>query len=213
MTSYEHVMLGVTGGLAVGLHRRYGWQIVAMAGVAALLPDWDGLSLLAGPAAFDRVHRTWGHSLWAAALVGALFAALEYRFRWLDRAGRWLLKTFPLRRTEAAPPVEAPSAAGGSLLAWMAVGALAAWSHLAADVVFSGHSQLADWGIRLLWPLSERAWAYPMVPWGDPTVAILFAVGMFAMVRWPKRIQAVAIATLAAVAIYTAVRIPLVGAF
>jgi len=46
MTTYEHAMLGITGALAAGLHRRYGWQIVAMAGVTAVLPDWDGLSLL-----------------------------------------------------------------------------------------------------------------------------------------------------------------------
>ena len=41
-------MLGVDGALAVGLHRRYGWQIVAWSGCAAVLPDWDGLTLLLG---------------------------------------------------------------------------------------------------------------------------------------------------------------------
>ena len=45
MTSYEHAMLGIDGALALGLHRRYGWQIVAAAGCVAVLPDWDGLSI------------------------------------------------------------------------------------------------------------------------------------------------------------------------
>ncbi len=212
MTSYEHVMLGVTGGLAVGLHRRYGWQLVAVAGIAAVLPDWDGLAYFLGPVAFDRVHRTWGHSLWAAALVGAIYAALEHRFHWLDRGARWLLKTFPIRRAKADDPVElAPPR--GSLCAWLAVGAVAGLSHLAADVLFSGSSTLPDWGLRLLWPWSDLAWAYPRVPWGDPVVTILFVVGMFAMVRWPRRIQGIAIATLVAVAAYVVLRIPIVGPF
>ena len=30
MTTFEHAMLGINGALAVGLHRRFGWQIVAM---------------------------------------------------------------------------------------------------------------------------------------------------------------------------------------
>ena len=53
MTTYDHAMLGVCGVLATGCQRRYGWPLVATAAVAAVLPDWDGLSLLFGAAAFD----------------------------------------------------------------------------------------------------------------------------------------------------------------
>ena len=63
MTVFEHAMLGVTGTLAVGLHRRYGWKIVAAAGAVAVLPDWDGLSILFGAAAYGKVHRAWGRLL------------------------------------------------------------------------------------------------------------------------------------------------------
>ena len=76
MTTYEHAMLGVTGTLAVGLHRKYGWEIVALAGFVAVLPDWDGLSLLFGAGTFDRVHRTLGHNLPACILLGVVVAAL-----------------------------------------------------------------------------------------------------------------------------------------
>jgi hypothetical protein len=48
MTFYEHAMIGIDGALAVGLNRCYGWRIVALAGFAAVLPDWDGLTLMLG---------------------------------------------------------------------------------------------------------------------------------------------------------------------
>lgn len=213
MTSYEHLMLGVTGSLAAGLHRRYGWPIVAMAGIAALVPDWDGLSLVFGAAAFDLGHRTWGHSLWAAALVGAVVAACEYRFGGLERAGRWLLKKFPLHRGQAEPAEEPQPVSRGSLGVWLLVGVLAAWSHLAADLVFSGNRSLPEWGIRLFWPWSSQAWSYPRVPWGDAGVTIVFVAGMFALVRWPRYRQATAILTLLAVAAYVVLRVPLGGSF
>ena len=50
MTFYEHAMLGATLALVAGLQRRHGWRIVAMAAVAAVLPDWDGLTIVLGAA-------------------------------------------------------------------------------------------------------------------------------------------------------------------
>jgi hypothetical protein len=101
MTSYEHAMLGVTGTLAAGLHRRYGWEIVALGGLAAILPDWDGWSLAFGAAAFDRVHRTAGHNVFACSLLAAAVAALDCRYRLIGRLrrllGRWIR---PLRAEE-----------------------------------------------------------------------------------------------------------------
>src|SRR4051794_24736441 len=49
-----------------------------MAGAAAALPDWDGLSLAFGPAAYSAAHRVWGHNLLAALLGGGLVGALGY---------------------------------------------------------------------------------------------------------------------------------------
>ncbi len=102
MTTFEHAMLGVTGALGAGLHRRYGWQIVALGGLVAVLPDWDGVSILFGAAVFDRVHRTLGHNLPICILLGALVAALDYRYSLIARArtfvGRWRAKDAKIRR-------------------------------------------------------------------------------------------------------------------
>jgi membrane-bound metal-dependent hydrolase YbcI (DUF457 family) len=89
---------------------------------------------------------------------------------------------------------------------WGLVGVLAAYSHLVADLFFSYGKDLPVWELQLLWPFSTRGWAIPAVPWGDPVAAILFAGAMFAMVRWPARIQAVSLAALGLVAAYAIFR-------
>jgi membrane-bound metal-dependent hydrolase YbcI (DUF457 family) len=204
MTFYEHAMLGANGALALGLHRRHGWRIVALSGLAAVLPDWDGLSLLFGAHAYDRVHRTVGHCLLVSTLLGAALAAAEYRLDLAGRARAWASRW--LRELRSEEPYEAAGKRGTSLPVWLAVGVLATWSHLAADLVFSGHATYGDWGLRLLWPFSDRAWAYPMVPWGDVGVAVIFVAGTFALVHWPARAPQIAGLTLAAVAAYVVVR-------
>jgi len=210
MTVYEHVMLGTGGALAAGLHRRYGWQIVAMAGVAAALPDWDGISLLFGPVAFDRFHRALGHNLLACSLSGAALAALDYYFDASSRMKRFVGRRLRLFASREDPPIRSGFSAGG-LCVWVVVGTLASLSHLAADLVFSGHAKLSDWGLQLLWPFSDRAWVYPLVPWGDVGTTLIFALGMLAMVRWPSRIQAIAALTLTGVLGYIGTRGFLVG--
>ena len=210
MTTYEHAMLGVTGTLAAGLHRKYGWEIVALAGFVAVLPDWDGLSLLFGAATFDRVHRTLGHNLLVCVMLGVVVAALEYRYRLARRLKEYAGRRISIFRSKEGSAEPSDLHAGGLWL-WVVIGVLASLSHLAADLVFSGHEVLSDWGIRLLWPFSDRFWAYPMVSWGDPTVTILFAGGMLAMVRWPSRLQIVAGLTLTCVLAYITIRGALPG--
>src|SRR5919201_1944561 len=78
MTVYDHAMAGLSLALAAGLHRRYGWSIAVLAGVAAALPDWHGLSILFGPGAYAHVHRVWGHNLLAASVLGGLAGGLTY---------------------------------------------------------------------------------------------------------------------------------------
>ncbi|HID24106.1 MAG TPA: hypothetical protein EYP14_17130 [Planctomycetaceae bacterium] len=70
MTTFEHAMLGVNGAIAAGLTRRHGWRLAAVAGLAAAAPDWDGLTLVFGSAAFAAGHRLWGHNLVACVFVG-----------------------------------------------------------------------------------------------------------------------------------------------
>jgi len=203
MTTFEHAMLGTTGALAVGLHHR-GWQIVGLAGMAAVLPDWDGLSLLFGPTVFDQVHRTAGHSLITATLVAVVFAAVEYRLRLLRRCACFLG-----RRVEGLPVdphSDDEDLAREGLLIWSLTAVAASASHLAADLLFSGHASLSDWGLKLFWPLSDRVFVYPAVHWGDPVPTILLVAGMFAMLRWRTRLQRLATLTLAALVGYIALR-------
>jgi hypothetical protein len=201
MTTFEHAMLGSTGAMAVGLHRR-GWQIVALAGVAAVLPDWDGLSLVFGAAVFDQVHRAVGHSVFVATVVAAVAAAVEYRMRLMAHAGRLLgryVEGIPLDSGDQGNR-------GEGLLLWTSVAVVATWSHLLTDVLFSGHAELSDWGLKLLWPFSQQAYVWPVVHWGDVVPTVLLVGGMFAMLRWRSRVQVLAALTILALVGYIALR-------
>jgi membrane-bound metal-dependent hydrolase YbcI (DUF457 family) len=212
MTTFEHVMLGVTGSLALGVHRPFGWKIVAMAGVTAAVPDWDGLTILGGMEVFDRAHRAWGHNLLIAALVGCLCGVLDYRFDLVGR-GRRFGQRFVVHQDDATPLRAARNRSAWGYVVWLLVGSLAAVAHLAADLVVSGAAGLSDWELPLLWPFSRQGFVYPLVPWGDPGASLIFVGGMFAMVRWPSRLQIVAVTTLFAVVAYIVLRGIVAGRF
>jgi membrane-bound metal-dependent hydrolase YbcI (DUF457 family) len=197
MTVYEHAMLGVNLSLFAGLRRRYGWWLVAVAGVAAALPDWDGLSIAFGPTAYARAHRVWGHNLLVAGLAGLSVGIVG----WLvTRSSR--VQTLAARYSVAAP--RSPGVSGVVVCSF--TGMLAGLSHLPADVVFNGGRDLPAWPVPLLWPFDSRGWAVPVVPWGDIVVTLLFTAGMFALYRWPARDRAIAALTLAAASAYLLAR-------
>ena len=201
MTTYEHALLGATGAIATGLHRRYGWPIVAMAAATAVLPDWDGLSILFGGEMLDRLHRVIGHNLPVCVLLGAAFAAADYRWEMILRVKRWLGRRIRVFAIEDNLPQ--PSALNArDLGVWILVGVVASLSHLAVDLVYSGHATYSDWGLKLLWPFSDRAFVHPMVPWGDVGSATILSVGMFAMIGWRSRVRPIAGTTLAALLAY-----------
>src|SRR5262245_40876712 len=147
MTTYEHAMLGITGSVAVGLQRTHGWQILAMAAVAAISPDWDGLTLVFGAHLFDLAHRVWGHNIVVCATFGALIGALDYRYDYSTRLARWWLR---LLRVEAPTEFEIRTRfVSREMLLWIVVGTIAALSHLVADMVVSGSATLTDWEVQL----------------------------------------------------------------
>ncbi len=205
MTTFEHAMLGTTGALAAGLHRR-SWQIVAMAGVASILPDWDGLSIVFGAAAFDQIHRAVGHSVLVATGVAIVLAAAEYRLQLLSRCGALLGRRIEGISLQMPPEGGSNTTVREGLLLWIVVAVLATWGHLAADLLFSGHAQLSDWGLKLLWPFSQTTYVFPAVRWGDALPTIILVVGMFAMLRWRSRVQWLAALTLLALVGYIASR-------
>ncbi|MDP6466968.1 MAG: metal-dependent hydrolase [Pirellulaceae bacterium] len=205
MTTFEHAMIGVNGALAAGLHRRYGWKIVAFSGVVAVSPDWDGLTMMAGMTTFNQAHRVWGHNFLVAVLVGICLGTLDYRFDFatrMARAAMRIVKRDPQQLTMRAAAERRPV----GWFCWLMVGVLTALSHLLADLVYSGGYGLPDWELKLLWPFSNEGFVYPMIPWGDPGVTIVFVVGMFAMVRLPTRIQSLAGGALLLMVAYVVLR-------
>jgi membrane-bound metal-dependent hydrolase YbcI (DUF457 family) len=205
LTIYEHVMVGMNLALGAGLQQRYGWRIAAAAGLAAALPDWDGLSILFGPEAYAQGHRVWGHNLLVASLLAAFVGGAAYglnRAGWLTWIGARLL---PGRAAHAAR-VGIPSPLPGPLVLWISTGVIAGLSHLLADFFYSGYGNAESWPLQLFWPFSTRGWCYPIVPWGDLGATVLFIVEMFLLYRWPARSQLIACGALAGVIGYVAVR-------
>ena len=205
MTPYEHAMVGITGVLATGLNRRYGWPIVGLAAVAAVSPDWDGLTIVAGSAAFAASHRLWGHNVMACVLSGLVMGVVDYRFDVVTRCSRFLTRKLRLGLTGGEPRVREARFLGGFAV-WIGVAVAAALSHLVGDLMFSGSATLPDWELQPWWPLSRAGYVYPLVPWGDPGASLVFVAGMFAMWKWPRRMQSISLGTLAGVILYVAIR-------
>lgn len=197
-------MLGTTGALAAGLQCR-SWQIVAMAGVAAVIPDWDGLSILFGAATFDQIHRAVGHSVLVATAVAIALALAEYRLRLMARLAALLgrsIEGMPVEVTDLQKGI----ATREGVAIWTLTAVLATWSHLASDLVFSGDAELSDWGLKLFWPFSQTTSVFPAVRWGDVLPTIILVLGMFAMLRWRSCTQRLATLTLLALVGYIALR-------
>jgi membrane-bound metal-dependent hydrolase YbcI (DUF457 family) len=209
LTTYEHVMVGVNLALAADLHRRRGWRIVALAGMVAALPDWDGLSILFGPHAYSVAHRAWGHNLLVASLIGAVVGVVEYRFaifRRIQQALSRVLKPPELAKQASHPGLLNP----GSAWLWAGVGILACNSHLLADFFYSGGRE-SPWPLPLLWPFSSRSWALPLVPWGDLGATLIFVLEMFLLYWRPRQARLIACVALALVIAYVALRRPLLA--
>lgn len=217
MTTFEHALLGANGVLAAGLNRRYGWQLVALAGLVAMTPDWDGLTLVLGPTLFDRAHRAWGHSLLTCSLLGIALGLIDYRFDVVTRCANVTLRflkrcglALPTEQAADRLPVRMGRSIGGYVV-WIVVAMAAALSHLAADLVVSGTATLGDWRLQLLWPFSTQGWIFPCVRWGDPGMTLIFVGGVLAIYRWRERRQIIAATTLLGVAGYVVVRGAMAG--
>jgi len=204
MTIFEHAVLGMNGALATGVHRRCGWQIVALAGVAAVLPDWDALTFFFGPKWFAEGHRLWGHNLLAAGLLAAVVSAAAYQTDAATKVHRRLARRWQVFVIRGVQP-GSPDRGAVTLGLWIVVGVLAAYSHLLMDVAFNGNASLPPWEVPLLWPFRSDAWAYPMVSWGNPGASVILAASLFAMLRWPNKLQPIAAVSLLALAVFMVV--------
>ncbi len=211
MTVYEHAMVGINGTLAAGLQRRHGWQIAALAGFAAILPDCDGVGILFGSFYYAEGHRVWAHNLLVAGLLAAIVSGWAYEVDAATKVQKWLANRWQVFSISDNPAKTLPRSATERWL-WVAVGVAAAYSHLLIDILYSGGrnppiwGDLGVWGVPLLWPFSSATWAYPLVPWGDVGATLILAAGMFAMLRRPKWVRPIAVGSLLAVAAYMIVR-------
>jgi membrane-bound metal-dependent hydrolase YbcI (DUF457 family) len=189
MVYIEHAMLGLTLAVAAGTQRRHGPALPATAALAAMLPDWDAVSLLYGKETYVAVHRTWGHNLLLGCGGGAIVGALGYLCRLSTGIRRRTLALWERlgekSLTHEPRPVFSPTA----LLVWMFVGTLAGLSHLATDMLY-------PWDIPLLWPFDERRWHYAVLDWSERGLLVLFLVEMFALFQWRKQATLIAWLTL-----------------
>jgi hypothetical protein len=138
-------------------------------------------------------------------LVGLAIGLLDYRFDLVTRIGRKLVKLLRLDLPPDSLAVRQERAGGGYALCG-AIAVVAALAHLPADLVVSGTADYSDWRVQLLWPLSNRGWIYPRVPWGDIGITLIFAAGVMFMVMRPRKIRWIAAASLVAVVAYIALR-------
>jgi membrane-bound metal-dependent hydrolase YbcI (DUF457 family) len=209
MTTFEHAMVGINGALAAGLGKRYGWPLAAWAGVASILPDWDGLTILFGAHAYDKGHRIWGHNLLVAGLLGALIGYIAHRFGVLENMQRWLAGRWPVfavSKTGDPSIMPVRQVSQGYTGLWVIVGVVAAYVHLLADIAFSVGNNLSVWGIPLGWPFTSRECAYPLIRWGDVGATLILIASMFAMVRNPTRTRRIAAGSLLLVVAYAFAR-------
>ena len=204
MTVYEHAMVGVNGAVAIGLHRWAGWRLVALAGICATLPDWDGLTILLGGGYYAQGHRIWGHNLLVSALSAALLSVVLYRFDGLGAVRRWIASRWS--GVPGEPQASSCEPSWRRCGVWVAVAVAASFSHLAFDTAYSTGRNLSDWGVPLGWPFTERVWIFRSAPWGDVGATVILAAAMFAMLRWPLRSQWVAAGSLALVIGYVLLR-------
>jgi membrane-bound metal-dependent hydrolase YbcI (DUF457 family) len=196
MTTFEHALLGINGAIAVGLHRRpHGWKWVASSGVAAIAPDWDGLPMLINMSRFETGHRVWGHNIFTCALMAMLLTVLFVKLDLWER----VVAVHDSLRKHSSPIKDLPTS---TWFAWWLVMFVAALSQIPADIVVSGGKGLTDWPLQPLWPISNFSVVYPMVPWGNVGVSVLFALGMIAMAKQARHLQTISRITLMTVTIY-----------
>ncbi|GHT40760.1 hypothetical protein FACS189443_1560 [Planctomycetales bacterium] len=205
MTTIEHALLGADLVLAAGLNRRFGWQLAALAGVCAVLPDWDGLTILWSVPLFDTTHRSWGHGLLTSAVVGVFFALIDYRFDLMQRVAGFFRRLLRVQIPDTLLQRRQQLSFSGACI-WVAVAIVASYSHLLADIIVSGTATLADWDVKIFFPFSDKGIVYPLVPWGDVGNTVILLLGMFAMLRWNNRVQTIAVITLSLVIAYSMIR-------
>ncbi len=205
MTTPEHTMVGIHSAFALGLHRRYGWQSVALAGIASNVPDWDGIPMFVDMARFESIHRVWGHNFVSILLTSLLLAATQVRWDWLGRIGGWFAGRFSIPKQDS-PDCQTGTDSGCGLLLFFGIAFAAQTLHLPCDMVVSGGSGLNDWSVEPWWPFSHAAYVYPMIPWGDPGPTLILMAGAVIAAKWPPQTANISRLSIGTLLVYLLVR-------
>jgi hypothetical protein len=205
MTTPEHTLVGIHLALACGLHRSFGWKVVALAGVASNVPDWDGLPMLFDMGRFEAGHRVWGHNVASIVLAALLLGGTQWAFDWIGTIGDWVSARF--HKTIPPRPAGESRFSGAMLaVAFTCVALVAQLVHLPCDMVVSGGSGLSDWAIQPWWPFSSTAYVYPLIPWGDVGPTVILMTGMIVIAKWRARISTISALTLIVLCAYLLMR-------
>jgi hypothetical protein len=90
MTTPEHKLVGIHVAIALGIHRRWGWKTVALAGLASNIPDWDGVPMMFDMHRFEDGHRVWGHNAMAIVLTSLVVGWIQSRYSWIEKIEHWI---------------------------------------------------------------------------------------------------------------------------
>lgn len=201
MTTPEHSLVGIHVAFALGLHRTVGWRSIVFAALVSNVPDWDGLPMLFDMKRFESGHRVWGHNFLSIVLTSILLGWTQIRWDWIGRMTRWVLSKFPESTSQLEIDVTSKSQGTVGVLAFAFIAMVAQGLHLICDMAVSGGKGLSNWAIEPFWPISNRAYDYPLIPWGDvgPTVILMFGIIMIAKRKeFVSRISVLTLATLLA---------------
>jgi hypothetical protein len=169
------------------------------------LPDWDGLTILWSIPLFGTAHRAWGHGLLTSAVIAVFVALLDYGFGLMQRFAGFFVRLLRVPASDTFLQRRQQLSFFGACV-WIAVAVIASYSHLVTDIVVSGTATLADWEVKIFFPFSDKGIVYPLVPWGDVGNTVILLSGMFAMLRWNRHVQTIAVITLSLVIAYSILR-------
>lgn len=183
-------MVGILGAMALGLHKRFGWSVVAFAAVASNVPDWDGLPMLFDMGRFESGHRVWGHNLVLIVATSVVLGWTQTRFEWIQRLGVYAVKFLPneVKFSQQPPKLLAPM----PVLILVGIGFQSV--HLVCDMVVSGGQGLSDWLVKPFWPFGNTGFVYPLIRWGDVGPTVIMMAGLIWVAKF-GRAQFVAVLT------------------
>ncbi|MDD3587095.1 MAG: metal-dependent hydrolase [Thermoguttaceae bacterium] len=189
MTPPEHGLVGFSAAIALGLYKRGGWKLVALTTFVAMVPDWDWLACLWGDAAFQTIHRVWGHAIISCLLTAFVVASCDY---WLDITGRCgqvlhgvLSKCFRFFGffgfSGSSGVVIRQQRNWSEYRTWVIAATIIIFTHPIADLLVTGGVDFPPWPVQLFWPFSPQPFTCPILHWGDPGILTIFILGLVAM--------------------------------